>query len=318
MKINTLGIVLSYYRKKEKLSLDDICSGLCSDATLERIEKGRRIADSLLGGLLLERIGKEVSQFELMLDGEDYVLWRMREEIREEICLKNYGHAVSLLDDYRAMGKDYSSLHEQFCSYQETLIEAARDGENHQAICKMAQKALRITKEKIGKESQELRPLYTQTEMQLILLLIRHGYMGFAEEAESELLKLLYYVEHFYTERRKEEAGIAIIMELIELEQKRCNDIAMMAYIDKGIALLSQGRGILGLEKLHFLKAQTLIRQYGGMPLFIEKKQEIQKECLMAYYICELMGLADEMKEIEKFCEEEMAWQITKLEMSSD
>lgn len=44
MKINTLGIVLSFYRKKEKLPLEKVCDGLCSAATLERIEKGERKA----------------------------------------------------------------------------------------------------------------------------------------------------------------------------------------------------------------------------------------------------------------------------------
>lgn len=318
MKINTLGIVLSYYRKKEKLALDKICSGLCSAATLERIEKGERIADSLLGGLLLERIGKEVSQFELVLDEEDYALWRMREKIREAMHIKNYELAAILLRDYRVAVKNNSSIHEQFCLYHETMIEIANDKENYKKICQTAAQALQITKKKIGKEDKEVNSLYTQTEIRLILLLIQHGYMGLEREAEHELLKLFHYVEYYYTERRKEEVGTAIIMELIALEQKRHNDTRLITYIDKGITLLSQGRGIRGLEDLHFLKAQTLVRQYGGAPSLIERKREIEKECLMAYCICEVMGFTEKMKEIETFCEEKMAWQITGLAILSD
>lgn len=318
MKINTLGIVLSYYRKKENLSLDKVCGGLCSVATLERIEKGERIADSLLGGLLLERIGKEVSQFELMLDEEDYSLWCMREKIQEAMCLEDYECAFFLLDEYRTAVKNYSSLHEQFCLYQETLIEIVRDEDDHNKICKTAIQALQITKKKIGREDKELNPLYTQIEIQLILILIRHGYIGGERESENELSKLLHYVEYFYTERRKEEVGIVIVMELIKLGQIYHNDVRLLYYIDKGITLLSQGRGIWKLEELHFLKAQVLARQYDVNSFNIERMQKIQRECLMAYRICEVMGFVEKMKEIEVFCEEKMAWQITELETLLD
>ena len=88
-----------------------------------------------------------------------------------------------------------------------------------------------------------------------------------------------------------------------------------ISYIDKGIDLLSQGRGIKGLEKLHFLKAQILADKYDNISEQIAEKQEIKRECLMAYCICEVMGYTEMMREIEKFGEERLSWQITEPEM---
>lgn len=303
--------MLSYYRKKEKLTLDKICDGLCSPVTLERIEKGERIADSLLGELLLERIGKEAEQFELLLNDEDYALWHTRKEMQESIEIQDYECLRRQTTEYRAMLKGCSNLHEQFCLFCETMIAIA-DGESRENICEKAWQALQLTKTDIDKGKHIL---YTQIEIKLILLLIEYDYMDSAEEAEDELLKLLWYVETFYTERRKEEIGVTIILKLFDLAKSSRDEKKALEYLDKGIAFISQGRGMKGLEKLHFLKAQMLFRQYDDGQGQTEQRQAIQRECLMAYCICEVMGYTEKMKEIERFCEEKMAWQITTLEM---
>lgn len=314
MKLNTLGVVLSFHRKKDRLTLEAICAGLCSAATLERIERGERIADSLLGRLLLERLGKDVTQFELILNDEDYTLWRMREEILNAAKLKDYKLLRKKIADYRLMPKNYEELHEQFCLYHEIIMKIALK-KSKKEICDTAMRALHMTKPEYCIGAKEAKPRYTQIETELILILIQYGYGDYANEAETELLKVLSYVECFYTERKKEEIGTAIILELVKLEQSRCNYDKVIEYLNRGISLLSQGRGINGLEKLHFLKAQTLMYKYDKDVSQTGKKQEIQKECLMSYCICEVMGWYETMKEIEDFCEEKLSWQITGLEM---
>lgn len=314
MELNTLGIVLSYHRKKEGLPLEAVCDGLCSAATLERIERGERIADSLLGKLLLERLGQDVTQFELILNDEDYMLWRMREDIRNAAKLKDYDLLCTKIADYREMQKNYDGLHEQFCLYHEVMMEMETEKDNRE-ICELAMRALRITKPNFCIGVKEAKTLYTQLEVELTLNLIRYGHEDYINEAENELLKLLSYVEYFYTERKKEEVGMAIIMELVKCEQNRLDYGKAIEYLDKGISFLSQGRGIKELEKLHFLKAQIMMHTYDSSYSRTVKKQEIQKECLMSYCICEVMGMEEEMQEIERFCEEKLAWQIIGLEM---
>ena len=74
MNINTVGEILRFYREKYNLNQNDVCAGICSVSTLSKIENGSKEADSLILETLLERIGKEVLQFEMILNDYDYSL----------------------------------------------------------------------------------------------------------------------------------------------------------------------------------------------------------------------------------------------------
>ena len=80
MDFQTLGVLLYRTREKKHLSLLDVCSGICSQSTLSRVEQGSRELDSLTSEMLLGRIGREVTRFELILNAEDYYLNHMQEQ----------------------------------------------------------------------------------------------------------------------------------------------------------------------------------------------------------------------------------------------
>ena len=63
---------------------------ICSVSTLSRLEDGSRCADSLTSSLLLERIGKQICQFELLFNDADYELWLARESIIKNMQRKEY------------------------------------------------------------------------------------------------------------------------------------------------------------------------------------------------------------------------------------
>ena len=63
MRIESTGAILSYYRKKYDLALEQVCDGICSVSTLSRLEDGSRCADSLSSSLLLDRIGIQILKF---------------------------------------------------------------------------------------------------------------------------------------------------------------------------------------------------------------------------------------------------------------
>ena len=78
MNLNTIGEILRFYREKYNFKQSDVCNGICSISTLSRIENGNKAADSLILECLLGRIGKEVLQFEMILNDYDYSLWMVR------------------------------------------------------------------------------------------------------------------------------------------------------------------------------------------------------------------------------------------------
>lgn len=326
MEINAAGVVVSYYRNKYDLPLEQVCDGICSASKLSRMENGTRCVDSLTSSLLLERVGKEVYQFEQLLNDEDYELWRARESIRKNMQQKEYDRVREELSLYRAMKNSAPNLHEQFCLYQEVMMAAEErkggekdqhDSQDKQAeLCETALRALRLTKPVFVIGGSGKKQLYTSTEIELILTVVRCGEYRTDAHVEDMLLNLFHHVDYFYTERRKQRLGYLILMELIGLEQRLHDQDKELAYIDKGIDFVAHGREITGLDQLHFLRAQALMCRYGAAVLADNaRRREIQKECLMAYSICEVFGNRQRMNEMERFCEEGLGWQITRLEM---
>ena len=55
MDFQTLGVLLYRTREKKHLSLLDVCSGICSQSTLSRVEQGSRELDSLTSERLQNR-----------------------------------------------------------------------------------------------------------------------------------------------------------------------------------------------------------------------------------------------------------------------
>ncbi len=327
IRIDSAGAVLSYYRRKYELTLEQVCDGICSPSTLFRLEDGYECADSLTSSLLLERIGKQAYQFELVLNDADYELWFMRESIIKHMHNKEYEQVQKELAGYRRMKKIIPGIHEQFCLCQEvSMLEAAlRDSENSRQeecavqtqICETAMRALHLTKPAFTVESQCKNALYTTAEMELILTLVQYGaYQKTAVYVESILSDMFHYIEYYDTNRRKQGLGSRILINLVNLAQTLQDQDKVLSYIDKGIDYVAQGREIANLDRLRFLRAQALMTRYKNEAYKDSaKRRAIQEECLMAYSICSVFGDCQQMQTIERFCEEELKWQITKLEM---
>ena len=309
MKINTLGQVLKYYRKKHDFRQEKLCSGICSVATLSKIERGNRIVDSLNAECLLGRMGKEVLQFEILLNDEDYAAWNLREEIQKYEKESNYKKAAELLQIYEKQMPKMESVHEQFLLYHRAKVKIAEQAETEE-ITALLYHALKCTKPEMDTNEEEAL-LYNPIEIELILLLIHYNYPEWSgRDKEEELLKILNYVRKVYTGRQLEETTIRIFLGLIEAEQELGDYVRVLKYIDEAIDTISQGRGIEHIAELHFMKARMLEQTCHQKVEWKEREKDCREECLMAYYVFDLLGQKEEIEELQRFCEEKMGWQI--------
>lgn len=310
MEQKALGVILEYYRKKEKLPLEKVSKGNCSKATLQRIELGDKLVDSLVGERLLGRLGREAARFELIQDEEDYELWYMRNEIDSAMQQKEYDSVRKLLREYQACTQQKHVLHKQYVLEQEILLEMQTDKKTEMIIEK-AKEALFISIPTFERVDAE-KLLYSQTEIELILILIHYGYMEFGEETEWELQKLLAYVERMFEGQKKEQLSVRVVEELIYLTSAQHDDEKVISYIEQAIDILAQGRTICKIAGLRFYKAQVLMAMYETQE---DKISEIKQECLMAYAVSEVMGMKELNAQIERFCEEKLQWRVTELVM---
>lgn len=308
MKINTLGSVLKYYREKYEIMQDNLCDGICTSAVLSKVECGKKVVDSLVAEALLGRIGKTVLQFELLLNEEDYVLWKLREEIKKAEQKEDYIQAKLLLEKYHSK-MPQKSVHKQFY-----LLHGAKckmsDCASDEAICQMLYEALMLTKSNIEETDVYLcNPI----EIEILILLYRYHFSKWEnKDVEVELSKILFLVENICSGRLKQEVGTQILWELISYEQKIGDYTRGIKYVDEAIVFLSQGRSLEYIAELHFVKAQMIEKLYMQSEEWEIEKRACQRECLMAYHVFDIMAEEDKRKELENYCEEKLGWQITK------
>lgn len=315
MEQNTLGVVLSYYREKYGFSLEALSGGICSTTTLSRVEAGSREIDSLMAEALLGRVGKEVTQFELLLNDEDYAMWQKRESIHAALKEKRYDEVLEGVCQYENMLTEEQSLHRQRClAWRVQLVEA--QGVSREKIIRLASDALAYTISNI--DSGMAGQLYNPLEIRLILVLARHNYFSAVEKIEDRLLRLVRYVETYYSGRMKETLGIEILLTLIELMEQNGEDDKVISYVDQAVALIAKGRGIRHVAKLHYIKARAIERLYCGSANWEKQERCCREECAMAYYVAEIMGEKELMEEITAYCKEKLSWQITEQAMLFD
>lgn len=317
MKINTLGSFLKYYRKKYNFSQEKLCSGICSMGELSQIENGVRVVDSLTAEVLLGRIGKNVLQFELLLNDKDYYLWNLREEIVKAEKEEKWEVVKQVLYIYKENMPLNKKVHLQFYLFHKAKCEIV-DLATIEEIFELLYQALTITKPEIELGNTE-NLLYSPMEIELYILLLKYKFPCWKEkDAEEELLRLKYYVNRIYSGRQKEITGTKILMALIEKEQEAGSYIHALKYIDEAIQFISQGRSIDRIAELHFLKAQMIEKLYFNSAEWNIQKQNCLRECLMAYSIFNLLDRNDEIERLRLFCEGKIEWQIIKSEILFD
>lgn len=312
MKINTVGVVLSHYRKKYQLSQTQICEGICGIPTFCRIEKGYREVDSLVSQSLVERLGKQVLEFELLLNEEDYDRMVLRNRIKEKLQEKNYREADKLLDKYQSIMPKGEVLHKQVYLCGKAQILLAEEVDKTDAI-KMLTEALKLTKPDYENDTKE--QLYSETELKIAYLLAL--YDKDEARAEKQMRRLLYFIEKYNDKTRQERFGLPVLKELIRIKKHQQEEETLIEYVEKAIAIVSESNKIAALAGLHFEKARAMEHLFSETEQWSTAKERPRhlkdciEECLMAYHIADVMENNIVREKVKHFSEEKLGWQIT-------
>ena len=68
-------------RKQQKLTLKQLCRGLCSPETIASLENGELLPDKLLQDFILDRLGISAEDYEYLLPDAEYQRWVARQRI---------------------------------------------------------------------------------------------------------------------------------------------------------------------------------------------------------------------------------------------
>lgn len=312
---NIRCFVISYTREKT-LKFIGCVLGICSQSTLSRVEQGSRELDSLTSEMLLGRIGREVTRFELILNAEDYYLNQLRIEINENIEEKNYIKAKEKINLYRQHMPAEGKVHEQFCCYMECRILIAQN-EITEKLSALLLRAIRYTIPDYLLENCVSRRLYSPVEIELIRMHITYNDRK-CECNEVELFLIMDFVTEFYSLKQQEKIEIPLLVDCVKYEIALEKYNRALASIERALDIISVGRSMQYVGELHFLKAQVLSCVQNSIDKNREWQDECKRECFMAYVVFGVMGKKEEKEEIYKYCLEKLNWQITEQMMLSD
>lgn len=301
---NEMGLFVHEIREAKGYTMEEISQGICSLATLSRIEAGERTVDFIMIEALLDRMKISKSEYEFVLDEEDYDLYMKREEIRKEIYLKQYSQAEKLLRLYeKEHGEKH--LHNQFVYFQKALLEQNLQRMERKKVRELFQKAIEVTAAEY-QQTIKLKGILSDTELFCIT-----GLINCCEDSKEKEEKQEELYEYFsgccireklfpvpYRSAMGDYAECLYENEKYELCIRICNEVLEELYKTSKLE---------NREKIFKLRAMA--REKKGFKDETEKNQCL-RDFLTAYYVMEFYGEED-AERLKQHIEEEYGWQFT-------
>lgn len=196
----TVGDIVRRMREEAKIGLEQLSRGLCSVATLSRIEAGEREMELLLAWRIFQRLGYKIDKYELYATEEELQQWEQRSKMEELAFREDTERLACAIQTYRQQwGKrvEENPLQRQFLAYMQGLLDMQK-GDFQEA------------KELLEAAAEEIVPSLEET--------VGNAALG---EMELEILNALSDIYEHMGEVEKSEKLREMLLENIGREKKR-------------------------------------------------------------------------------------------------
>lgn len=283
MEGQALGHLVNYYRNKYQLSQEDVCDGLCSLATFSRFELGEREIDPYLCEIMLERIGKSLEAYEIILDNKEYALWQIRQSVEEELAVENFSGAENLLDQYlNEMPKE--NVHWQFyrkCKGYISMRTLPRDEKLFNSVIQEFCEALFLTKPDGIKSTEKL---YSMNEIELYLYIAELSENLDKNIYEENLKKMSSFLEQYYSDYEGCRVRPLVLYKYVSFLSDEGRREEALVQIESALDRLRKGMQFRASADFHLLKAKMLYENFRAIQ-DMQVSTILLNECRMAYYI---------------------------------
>ena len=197
--------MISYLRRKKKISMELLSRGLCSTSALQRLEYGERLPDFFVLERLLERLGLSVNKMEFLSEEAAYEIYYLREIIEKELEEKNYREVEKALKEYEGGKEAAEPLHRQY-RYKIQAVVEGEEKQNHQKAAELLEEAIKLTVPDLSftdrcimEEIEEL--VLGEGELLLLLLWMEAKRRLGESELPIEGRRLLHYIDRTYEDQ---------------------------------------------------------------------------------------------------------------------
>ena len=301
----TVGEIVHQMREEAGVGLQELSEGLCSVATMSRIETGERDMDLLMASRIFQRLGYRIDKYEFYATKEELKQWEDREQIEKLANEKEYDRLEQAIQEYEENWKlevSKNKLQQQFVEYMKGILEQQKL--NFKQSERFFQRAIRMIVP--AWENKNNRVVLGEMELK-ILYSLGEVYECYGDTEKSEKIW-----DILFQNIAKEEKSIRIHLELHaniicrntkEIQRKEATHILQV--VDKCLRIMQEEKCICHWAELLQIRSRCLEM------LFQEK--QIEKEVMLknwrkTYYIYLLYEKQEEAAEIRTYVKEKYQW----------
>ena len=302
----TVGDIVRRMREEAKIGLEQLSRGLCSVATLSRIEAGEREMELLLAWRIFQRLGYKIDKYELYATEEELQQWEQRSQMEELAFREDTERLACAIQTYRQQwGKrvEENPLQRQFLAYMQGLLDMQK-GDFQEA-----KELLEAAAEEIVPSREQMVGNAALGEMELeILNALSDIYEHMGEVEKSEKLREM-LLENIGREKKRVKIYLKLYTELFCKHARNMMEtkgsVRTLNAAETCLQILQEEKKTCCLPELLHIQAKCLedLFQKKG-----ETKEVMLKSWQKAYYIYRLYEKPEEAEKIRKYLEEIYQW----------
>lgn len=273
MAVYVVGDFLRETRLRKGYTQEEVSYGICTPASLSRIENGAQKPGRLILEKLFERLGTENNLFNSFVSREEMELYSAIQELIRNITDKDISKIESQVDVVELMTKDTTELEHQCLYFAKGELARQRDENNDKAM-ELYMKAIHITLPDFDGKNPLRSNLLTFDEIMIInaiaILYAESGNIMLAiqldiwlkEYMEGKIVDgtmkiakypmILYNLSNWFGDRNCHTEAFELANQGIDFCVKYGNIFFFPIFlVNKGIALAELGKIDDGKEYLH-------------------------------------------------------------------
>lgn len=273
MAVYVVGDFLRETRMRKGYMQEEVSYGICTAASLSRIENGAQKPGRLIMEKLFERLGTENNLFNSFVSREEMELYSAIQELIRNITDKDISKIESQVDVVELMTKDTTELEHQCLYFAKGELARQRDENNDKAM-ELYMKAIHITLPDFDGKNPLRSNLLTFDEIMIInaiailyaesgnIMLAIQLDMWLKEYMESKIVDgtmkiakypmILYNLSNWFGDRNCHTEAFELANQGIDFCIKYGNLFFFPIFlVNKGIALAELGKIDDGKEYLH-------------------------------------------------------------------
>lgn len=169
---NAIGDILRKKRIQNGVSQKELALGLCSTATLSRLEEGERVADRFVLEALMQRMGMSPDKLTDILYQGDYEILNLRDEIDQNMSNYDFARARELLLQYQKQTRNKGAVMAQFAKKIQGLLLIEEFGKREEGMQLLLEALLTTCPNYQREKIQSTR--FSVRELNILMLGVRY------------------------------------------------------------------------------------------------------------------------------------------------